>query len=141
MLKFDFIELLSITSILNNTIFLIAVIAILGKLYSTLILSKTVGYKYITSFYALILTVIVILSSTLILIQSNDAIRWQFGFLVWLIYISAILIIFTVVEALFSFERDPTDKSLNKNYKNFLSHLSIFSIIYNLFSAYFSIET
>lgn len=95
---------LNILFTLNSTVFMLAVIAILNRLYQTIRTSKNTINKTMSSFFALVITTIVILSFTLILIGSSDIVKSQLGFFVWLIYISAILIIFTVVEALFSFE-------------------------------------
>ena len=89
---------------LNSTVFMLAVTAILNRLYQTIHTSKNTITGTMSSFFALIITTLLILSFTLVLIGSSDSVKSQLGFFVWLIYISAILIIFTVVEALFSFE-------------------------------------
>ena len=115
---------------LNSTVFMLAVTAILNRLYQTIHTSKNTITGTMSSFFALIITTLLILSFTLVLIGSSDSVKSQLGFFVWLIYISAILIIFTVVEALFSFEN--VQENFNAQ-SLFLKKLSISIVLYNLF--------
>ncbi len=98
----------------NSTVFFFAAIAILRRLYELTQLAHSGPKKIITSFFALCITALIIFIITVLVIASNDSLRWQLGFFIWLVYISAILIIFTIVEALFSFEPSSTPHPIGR---------------------------
>lgn len=120
---------------------MLAVIAILNRLYQTIRNSKNTISRTMSSFFALVITTVVILSFTLILIGSSDVVKAQLGFFVWLIYISAILIIFTVVEALFSFENIQQDVENRKSLlQKFSLSVLLSSVFYDFCYAYITYD-
>lgn len=83
LLQYTYYELgLNVLFTLNSTVFMLAVIAILNRLYQTIRNSKNTISRTMSSFFALVITTVVILSFTLILIGSSDVVKAQLGFFV-----------------------------------------------------------
>lgn len=83
LLQYTYYELgLNVLFTLNSTVFMLAVIAILNRLYQTIRNSKNTIGRTMSSFFALVITTVVILSFTLILIGSSDVVKSQLGFFV-----------------------------------------------------------